>query len=1126
MTVEINKLKYTNSTYSGKKKLQWFAVVMFFLLFSTEILFSQVRVPFTIRTSAASPLQKNYSINGDFAFIGNTNLTLVNYDVSTNNNNNAMQYVDIDNDQLTWNSSSADLNFAQENGSQNACTTIIYAGLYWTGRTSPDGAAHSPNEFSVTKTIAGTQITKDFNKKKILFKGPNSVNYTEFQAQENAIYYPNNSDAFIYSAYTEVTDYVRLHGTGAYFAADLALVEGNGSGTGFSGGWGLVVIYENSKMKHRDITVFDGHAFVLNSTSNGYNLEVDGFNTLQTGNIGAKMGIMASEGDVSLSGDYFQIQKNSDLTFTNLHHDLNSNDNFFNSSNTTLNRNPMLVNNTGIDISTFSIPNENNVIFGNNQTSTNFRYGTIGDTYAIFALVLAVDSYLPKVENTISVTAINSIPTIANTQALPGQDIEFNIAIRNTEHEPISNFEIVVPMPHNATFIDGSAQGIYTSNGLIAAQDSIYFDPAIGSNGALIWRYGTLPFPENPNTVLANLKFKIKTTDDCFLLKSDHCVNAIEINGYSKGTGSISGVSFASCPFILGKNFNGICTGDLIKGPLRIPIDATNFVQTSCQNSDDVLKFSYCNGENSVPLAQILSHFPLNSLIFNSFPITDNSVAYSNLQSLPLQTGGTLNYFAIPQNLGSECVYRFSLSKCSEIVATSDYGNTISNSIGGIAFTNILNNDSINGQQASLTQVSLTIISAPVIGITLNGLNINVAAGTNPGNYTITYQICDLNDLSKCEQANVTFTVTSTQIDAQDDRYEVECPSVNIIGNILRNDILNGLSFSAEEVDIISETNSPIAINAETGEIFTTVELTSGIYELQYQISPKGQPTIFDSASIIVTVTDNASPVEPLLNDIVAYCSINVEIPTTTDSCSGVIIGATNDPLFYNVPGEYMIHWTFTDNNSNSTQVNQRVEVKNNEDTIPGYGYVDCNLDNDSSLNIDLNSYLSEGINRNGNWTSNTNTTNLNGAIFSPYQAPIGNYQFQYLYSDEDCIQTVSVNIEVNNNCFVAPACNLLVHNSFSPNNDGINEVFMIENIDQTNCFPSNSVEIYNRWGVLVFKTTQYDNVSRVFTGTSEGRATVNESKQLPTGTYYYIIKYKDINAIEKEQVGYLYLVM
>ena len=44
--------------------------------------------------------------------------------------------------------------------------------------------------------------------------------------------------------------------------------------------------------------------------------------------------------------------------------------------------------NTGIDIGTFEIANENNSIIGNNQTATNFRYGTIGDTYAIFAIVL------------------------------------------------------------------------------------------------------------------------------------------------------------------------------------------------------------------------------------------------------------------------------------------------------------------------------------------------------------------------------------------------------------------------------------------------------------------------------------------------------------------------------------------------------------------------------------------------------------------------------------------------------------------------------------------------------------------------------------------------------------------
>ena len=187
---------------------------------------------------------------------------------------------------------------------------------------------------------------------------------------------------------------------------------------------------------------------------------------------------------------------------------------------------------------------------------------------------------------------------------------------------------------------------------------------------------------------------------------------------------------------------------------------------------------------------------------------------------------------------------------------------------------------------------------------------------------------------------------------------------------------------------------------------------------------------------------------------------------------------------------------------------------------------MDCNLDNDSSLKIDLNSYLPEGTNREGNWTSSTSTPNLDGSVFSPYQAPTGHYDFQYLYNEGNCSQTADVTIEVNNDCYVAPACNLMVHNSFSPNNDGINEVFFIENIDQINCFPTNSVEIYNRWGVLVFKINQYDNLNRAFRGISEGRATLNESEQLPTGTYYYIIKYADEKSNVKEQVGYVYLVL
>ena len=290
LNVKKNKtLKLNYNKYHTGKSILWLVIGLVLLLGNTFNGLAQVRVPFKVRTSQESPSKKIYSLHGDFNFIGNTNLTLLNYEVGYNNNNNQMRYVDMDNDASTWNSSSADLTFSTENGAIASCTNIVFAGLYWTGKSAADNSTNSSNDFSLTKMINGQQVTKNFCKRKILLKGPNANSYSEIIANEDAIYYPNSSDAFIYSAYAEVTDYVRQYGVGTYFAADMALTEGNGGGTGYSGGWGLVVIYENAQMKHRDISLFDGHAFVLNSNTQGYNLEINGFHTVQTGNVGVKL---------------------------------------------------------------------------------------------------------------------------------------------------------------------------------------------------------------------------------------------------------------------------------------------------------------------------------------------------------------------------------------------------------------------------------------------------------------------------------------------------------------------------------------------------------------------------------------------------------------------------------------------------------------------------------------------------------------------------------------------------------------------------------------------------------------------------------------------------------------------
>ena len=79
------------------------------------------------------------------------------------------------------------------------------------------------------------------------------------------------------------------------------------------------------------------------------------------------------------------------------------------------------------------------------------------------------------------------------------------------------------------------------------------------------------------------------------------------------------------------------------------------------------------------------------------------------------------------------------------------------------------------------------------------------------------------------------------------------------------------------------------------------------------------------------------------------------------------------------------------------------------------------------------------------------------------------------------------------------------VFNLVTPNGDKLNDFFRIKGIEN---FPTNSVKIFNRWGVLVFETDDYGNYEgsdNVFKGFSKGRITIQKNLILPSGTYYSV---------------------
>jgi gliding motility-associated-like protein len=98
----------------------------------------------------------------------------------------------------------------------------------------------------------------------------------------------------------------------------------------------------------------------------------------------------------------------------------------------------------------------------------------------------------------------------------------------------------------------------------------------------------------------------------------------------------------------------------------------------------------------------------------------------------------------------------------------------------------------------------------------------------------------------------------------------------------------------------------------------------------------------------------------------------------------------------------------------------------------------------------------------------------------------------------------------------------VVVYNAVSPNDDGLNDYFNIEGIQ--NC-TNNTVEIYNRWGVKVYETKAYNTNGNVFRGFSEGRVTINKNEKLPDGTYFYIINFLDgASGKNSKKAGYLYI--
>ncbi|MFD2574689.1 hypothetical protein ACFSUS_28940, partial [Spirosoma soli] len=116
---------------------------------------------------------------------------------------------------------------------------------------------------------------------------------------------------------------------------------------------------------------------------------------------------------------------------------------------------------------------------------------------------------------------------------------------------------------------------------------------------------------------------------------------------------------------------------------------------------------------------------------------------------------------------------------------------------GGVAIPNVVANDVVNGQPATLGgagNATLATVGTYPTGITLDPTtgSISVAVGTTPGSYTLAYQLCDKLTPVTCTTGLVSITVTPTITAAPDAGTASAGTGGTPVANVRANDLVNG----------------------------------------------------------------------------------------------------------------------------------------------------------------------------------------------------------------------------------------------------------------------------------------------------------------------------------------------
>ena len=481
-------------------------VCLFFISFAS---FAQSFEPFQPRF--------NEDLRGDIVLIGNNILGPSNNafnDDNAYNSNEDMEYIDIDGDNSTFSSSSADLVIPNPD-----CYAIRYAGLYW-------GAVNPGNE-SITD---------------VKIKGPTGgyVDVTGTIIHEAGTNSVDGGNSFSYACYADVTSIVQglASNLGTYTIANVSSDEGEtsdfGNGTGHSAGWSLFVVYEDPTLPGKSITSFDGFSSINTPNNSSLDIPVTGFRTVPApAPVRANFAFAALEGDKRISGDRLGIN------FWALSAPDRPSNNFFNSTISQLsglpvnNRVPNSTNTLGFDTGILEVPNPSNNVINNDATSAVINLRTTGDTYFPYFFAFAVEIIEPDIILT-KLVEDDAGNDIGGEVVGLGQSLNYVIGFQNVGNDNATNFQIKDILPINIVF-NYPGDLVLPPGVTVASYDPITRELILDVADYLV----------EQNDPVYEIRIEVETVSTCAELE-DACSNIINnqafatYNGYDNPTFQIT----------------------------------------------------------------------------------------------------------------------------------------------------------------------------------------------------------------------------------------------------------------------------------------------------------------------------------------------------------------------------------------------------------------------------------------------------------------------------------------------------------------------------------------------------------------------------------------------------------